>query len=802
MKKDKEKLLKAFEDRIKKVSTSLDKSKKAAIKVASKKKKKYKKLTRIKQIGVVLALLLLVAGSIFSYFYIFKDLPDPRGLQDYGVIPLSTQIYDRDGELLYEIFRDQNRTPVKLADLPKYVPQATIAIEDSNFYKHSGISLVGGIFRALKDTYILQKGTQGGSTITQQLIKSALLTPERTIQRKIKEAVLAIQVEQILTKDEILELYLNQVPYGGVSYGIQEAAQSYFDKDAKELELHEAALLAGLPRAPTLYNPYTNFDRAKARQEEVLKRMAELGYITEDERKEASAAELDVRPPTNEIKAPHFVFYIRSILEEEYDPQLVEEGGLKVYTSLDYDVQASAEAILKEEIEEISNLNIQNGAVLATRPATGEILAMVGSVDFFATGSGSFNVTTALRQPGSSIKPLNYAVGIDKGIVTPASVFNDGPTCFAAPGQPDSYCPRNYDGSFRGPVQLRYALANSLNIPAVKMLAKNTVEDFVASASAFGITSFEDPQRYGLSLTLGGGEVMMTEMAQAFSAFANEGIPRKLNAILKIEDRNGKVIYEYKDPNIVEDITEDLGYPNFLAIDGERAISKETAFQISHILSDDGARSQAFGTGSLLNIPGKKVSVKTGTTNDLRDNWTIGYTPNFLVATWVGNNDNSRMSYVASGVTGATPIWNRIMALLLENQSPLEPRLPDGVVGVQVCTVSGAIPGTGSSVAQDGVCQTRFEYITKGNENIGSADVKREEVPIQRETGVMTTFDDPLMELREHTLVWDGLTNYCIDCAHEGEGNALVRIIGEPDENQPTSVQEQAQQAQPAEPEN
>lgn len=280
----------------------------------------------------------------------------------------------------------------------------------------------------------------------------------------------------------------------------------------------------------------------------------------------------------------------------------------------------------------------------------------------------------------------------------------------------------------------------------------------------------------------------MTEMAQAFSSFANEGIPRKLNAILKIEDKHGKVLYEYKDPNIVKDVMGKLDYPNYLAIDGKRAISKETAFIISHILSDNGARAQAFGTGSFLNIKGKTVSVKTGTTNDLRDNWTIGYTPNFLVATWVGNNDNTRMSYVASGITGATPIWSKIMAFLLKDQPDLKPRLPDGVKGVNVCTVSGAIPGTNSTLEGEGGCQTRFEYLIKGTENIGSADIKKEQVPINRETGVMTKPDDPLMEMREQTLIWDGLSNYCLDCVHENEPNTTVFILGKPDPNKITGI--------------
>ncbi|KXK12205.1 MAG: Penicillin-binding protein 1F [Microgenomates bacterium OLB23] len=479
----------------------------------------------------------VVVGIVFYFFYTKRSSRSAWTAQLWCHTPIKPHIRQKRRTFYTKFFRDQNRTPVKLKDLPKHVPQATLAIEDANFYKHGGISVFGGILRATKDMVFKGKAKQGGSTITQQLVKSALLTPERTIQRKIKEAVLAIQIEQMLTKDQILELYLNQVPYGGVSYGIQEATDAYFDKSAKDLTLAEAALLAGLPAAPTAYNPFTHFDRAKSRQLSVLKRMEDVGYITKQEREEAEKQEIHLNPAGNTIKAPHFVFYVRQVLEEQYGKQLVEEGGLVVTTTLDSNIQASAEAILNEEVAKIKRLRVSNGALLVTRPSTGEILSMVGSTDFFATGSGSYNVTTAQRQPGSSIKPINYAIGIDRKIVTGASVFNDAPTCFAAPGQPKAYCPVNYDGSYKGPVTLRFSLANSLNIPAVKMLAKNGVENFVASSSAFLIDSLKDPKRYGLSLTLGGGEVSMVEMAQAFSTFANEGVPRKLTGILEVKDK-------------------------------------------------------------------------------------------------------------------------------------------------------------------------------------------------------------------------------------------------------------------------
>ncbi|QQG44797.1 MAG: penicillin-binding protein [Candidatus Roizmanbacteria bacterium] len=705
----------------------------------------------------------LLGFLIFIYFFIFYNLPSPSKLKDYRSTPLSTHIYDRNGKLLYEVYKDENRTPVKLKDLPPYIAKATIAIEDKDFYRHGGISFISGIFRAIKDT-ILKKNLQGGSTLTQQLIKSALLTPERTIQRKIKEIILAIWAERMYTKDQILEMYLNQVAYGGSSYGIEEATRTYFGKQAKELTLDEAALLAGLPQAPSLYSPHYNPDIAKTRRNEVLKKMKEQKYMDEKKRKEQSAKPVTVVPPKINIKAPHFVFYVKSLLEEKYDVDQIEQGGLRVYTTLDLDIQEQAEKILKEEIEKLEGLNVSNGAVLVTRPTTGEILAMVGSQDYFATPSGAFNVTTSLRQPGSAIKPINYAIGIDRQLVTPATVFLDAKTCFKSIPQP--YCPVNYDGIFHGPVQLRFALGSSYNVPAVKMLAINGVDNFVASSSAFTITSFKDPQRYGLALTLGGGEVRMTELAQAFSAFSNRGKPRTLNAILDVQDKIGKKLYEFKDFNFVKDIHKPLIYPNFLAIPGKKSISVETSFLISHILLDNNARAQAFGSSSFLVIPKKAVSVKTGTTDDKKDNWTIGYTPNFLTAVWVGNNDGSPMNqYLTSGITGAAPIWNKIMNYILKDQPDLWPIMPDTIIGKQVCNDTGKL----ASKDQEGKenCSSRFEYFIKGTEDKQSVTVKREPVPVNKNTDKLAQPGEPDIEMKEKTIMKDDYSIYCVDCAHD-----------------------------------
>lgn len=719
-------------------------------------------------------IIILGMFSIFFlvFFYIFYNLPNPYSLKDFQATPLSTQIFDRNGKLLYDIYKEQNRTPIKLKDLPKYVSQATIAIEDKEFYKHQGVSILGGILRAIKDTFLTTK-VQGGSTITQQLIKTSLLTPERTIRRKIREIILALMTEKIYKKDEILEMYLNQVPYGGAAYGIEQASMLYFDKPANKLNLAEAAFLAGLPQAPSLYSPYLNPQLSLNRKNTVLKQMLDQKYIDKKTFEKAKSEKLNIKPPKNIIKAPHFVFYIKKILEEKYGKEVVEEGGLKVTTTLDLDIQEQAEKILKKELEKIKDLNVSNGAILVTRPPTGEILAMVGSVDYFASGSGAYNVTTALRQPGSSIKPLNYAVGIDRKLVTAATVFIDSPTCFIGGGLPQAYCPINYDGNFHGPQALRFSLGNSYNIPAVKMLAINGVKEFIASASAFGITTFKDPKNYGLSLTLGGGEVKMTEMAQAFSAFANRGKVKKLTEILKIEDKLGKTLFQYENQNYVKDVKKPLKPPNFFSITGPNAISPETAFIISHILLDNNARSAAFGDSSFLNVPGHAVSVKTGTTDDKRDNWTIGYTPNFLTAVWVGNNDNSPMhSYLTSGITGAAPIWNGVMTYILKNQPDLWPVRPETVVGRQVCWDSGDL----AEKKEDGTdnCSSRFEYFIKGTEP--------KESHISKQTVAITKDDKlappnwPEVEMKEKTIIKDMFGMYCVDCNHDKEPSQIIRL--------------------------
>lgn len=700
------------------------------------------------------------------YWIVLKDLPSPTKLSQYD-IPLATKIYDRNDTLLFDIFVGQNRTAVPLSDIPKHVQEATISIEDKNFYKHSGINPVGGLLRALAASLTGGK-LQGGSTITQQLVKSALLSPERTITRKIKEFILSPIVELLYSKDKILEMYLNHVPYGGTAWGIETAAEKYFGKSVKTLSLAEAALLAGLPQAPTLYSPQgAHPEYAKERQREVLHRMMEDAYITQTQADDAFKQELQFKPATS-IKAPHFVMYVKELLVQKYGENLVERGGLKVKTTLDIDLQEYAQATVAAEVEKLKNLRVGNGAALVTKPATGEILAMVGSTDYFATPSGSFNVTTALRQPGSSIKPINYAIGIEKHIVNPATMFLDIPTCFASVAGQNTYCPKNYDGTFHGPVQLRFALGNSLNIPAVKMLYLNTVVDMVASASAFGLDTLKDPSQYGLSLTLGGGEVHMTDMAEAFGVFANGGIRKDLVSILKVTDKNGNILEEHKDPNIEKDI------PSQLLLTGPRVISPETAFLISHILLDNNARQQAFGPSSALVIPGHAVSVKTGTTDDLRDNWTIGFTPQILVATWVGNNNNSTMNQaLVSGITGAAPIWNKIIKKSLEGKLDIWPKQPDGIVGLQVCALSGLLPPNPDG--DDKGCPTRFEYFIKDAIPTTRENLKQT-VAIDKTIGDLASPNQlDNIEMKEHQVLSDKLSSYCLDCTHPENRPTIIK---------------------------
>ncbi|MEK7140913.1 MAG: transglycosylase domain-containing protein [Patescibacteria group bacterium] len=607
------------------------------------------------------ATVVFIAIPLIAYLWL-RSLPNPT-LLTVRDLDVTTKVFDRNGALLYEIYADQNRTPLALNEIPKFVIQATIAIEDKNFYSHQGFSL-SGITRAARET-MLRGRVQGGSTITQQLIKSALLTPQVTISRKIKEIVLAFWAERLYTKNQILEMYLNQVPYGGTAWGIESAAQTYFGKSAKLLTLAEASLLAGLPAAPSEYSPFgTHIDRAFSRQGEVLRRMVEDRYITEAQAREALEQEIHFARPRIGIRAPHFVMYIKELLERRYGPRLVERGGLRIKTSLDLSIQERVEEIVNTNITKLASLRVGNGAAVVTNPKTGEILAMVGSRDYFDTArEGNVNVTVAHRQPGSSIKVVTYAAALEKGF-TAASILDDSPVSYPQIGAP-AYTPVNYDGKFHGFVPLRYALGNSYNIPAIRTIAAIGVPAMIEKGRTMGITSWIDESRYGLALTLGGGEVTMLDMASVFGTLANGGTRMDLLPITEVSDYTGKILEKNK------------------SNEHPQAVKPEVSWIIGNILSDNNARSQAFGPNSLLVIPGKTVSVKTGTSNDKRDNWTIGYTPSVMTAVWVGNNNNAPMDpYLTSGVTGAAPIWHDIMIEILKNrQDEILPR-PDGIVSV------------------------------------------------------------------------------------------------------------------------
>ncbi len=720
------------------------------------------------------ALLLAIVGIVLLFLYIFKDLPSPSRLGK-NVFPVSTKIYDRNGNLLYDIFANQNRTPIKLSELPPYVKEATISVEDKDFYKHRGLAITGIARALLKNTQYLvcrvfvkncDMSFQGGSTITQQLVKTALLTPERTLRRKIRELVLTFAVESIYSKDQILEMYLNQVPYGGTSYGIESAAENYFGKKAKDLTLPEAALLAGLPAAPTRFSPFgAHPELAKERQQFALRRMQEDGYLKPSEKESAENEQLKFSPPQVGIKAPHFVLYVKDLLVQKYGELLVETGGLRVTTSLDINLQNFAQQTVASEVAKLKKAKVSNGAALITIPATGEILSMVGSADYFnKENDGNVNVTLRPRQPGSSIKPLNYAMGIENNLVTAATPLIDLPTCFQVSGQP-AYCPENYDRSFHGPTHLRFALGNSFNIPAVKMLTLNSLRGFVDKAHEFGITTFTDPDNYGLSLTLGGGEVKMVDMAVAFGVLANQGIRQELHPILKIEDYTGKLLEEYKPATIPNScLTENTDCPSAIS----KVVSPETAYIISHILLDNNARSQAFGPSSFLNVSGHpEVSVKTGTTNDKRDNWTIGYNPDRLAAVWVGNNDNTPLGAVASGVTGASPIWNRIIKESLKDFKPNWPQKPDSVVGQTICSISGLLPPNPTDPASCLNGQFRFEYFRKDN-LIKDSENPRRDIPVDKNTNIQATTQTLPENIvyQNHAVIFDPLgAMLCIDCA-------------------------------------
>ena len=611
---------------------------------------------------------IFVGGSLFSLVFLvapalgyswYRALPRPELLAENAQTHRPTRILDRNGVPLYEIYVDKKYAPIALSKIPKSVILATLAVEDHEFFNHNGVRPLS-LIRAAKAT-IMDDALQGGSTITQQLIKNVLLSPERTMTRKLKELFLAFAVERKYTKDEILEMYLNNIPYGGTAWGIQSASQKFFGKNVDALTLGEAAFLAGLPSSPSSYVSYANdIDMARARQKLVLNRMEELGIITSAQNTKALGEELKFVEQAEYIKAPHFVHYVRKELERRYGRQMVESGGLTVKTSLDLDLHTKLQAIVADEVAKAGNLNISNGALVVLEPKTGQILAYVGSVDYFKEGWGAYDVITALRQPGSSIKPVTYALALERGY-TAASAIVDGPLTIQLGGG-QTYKPVNYDGKFHGTVTLRSALANSYNIPAVKLVKEVGPDNMVTLGNKMGLKNWQVDDSYGYSVTLGGKETRLLDLTNVFATFARGGVYRPTTPFISIKDANGFDIYSADE------------------VKPEEVLSPESAYIISNILSDNNARTPAFGSQSQLVIPGHTVAVKTGTTNEKRDNLTIGYTPSFVVGVWVGNNDNKPMNqYLASGVSGAAPIWNLAMRTVLEGTKNEEFIAPEGV---------------------------------------------------------------------------------------------------------------------------
>ncbi len=661
-------------------------------------------------VGLVIGIFVVI--GVFAYFS--RELPDPNRLLERS-FELSTRFYDKNDKLLYEVFGDKNRTLVNIQDVSPDLVHATLATEDSDFYFHNGFSL-RGMTRALRNM-VFGGDVQGGSTLTQQVIKNSILSSEQTLPRKIKEFILALQLENKYSKDQIIQMYLNESPYGGQNYGVLSAAKIYFNKSPKDVTLAEAAYLSGLTQRPSYYSNFgTNPQAGIERKNYVLYLMHERGwfgpdgkryFINDEDYEKAKAEEIKFQQFDRPFVAPHFVLYTKQVLVDMFGEDIVERGGLQVKTSLDLDVQTMAEKIVEEEVTKANSLNVHNGAMVVLDPKTSQIWAMVGSKGYNlksepegCTSGGTdeksckfdpyVNVATSLRQPGSAIKPVTYATMLAQGY-TVAFPFLDVPTRFQGSSPDKPYIPVNYDGKFRGVVSLRRSLANSLNIPAVKALKIGGIDNMIDTAEKMGITTFTDRQRYGLALTLGGGETKLLELTGAYNVFAAKGTFRKPSPIIEIKDSQDNVIFKAQESN------------------GAQALTPEVSFLISDILSDDGARSDAFGAGSLLNIKGQQVAVKTGTTDDKRDNYALGFTPSVTVGVWVGNSNNEKMNpYVASGVSGATPIWNRFFTEFLKDKTAEKFEAPSKVKKIAVDRLTGMLPESDS--------ETRNEWFIEGTE--------------------------------------------------------------------------------------
>ncbi|MDD5083670.1 MAG: PBP1A family penicillin-binding protein [Candidatus Moranbacteria bacterium] len=602
----------------------------------------------------VVSLFAFGAVLAFAGIYVF-------GTQDAKTLPTipleqTSILYDRTGtHVLYQLHGEENRKVMPHDQISDAMRKATIAAEDSNFYAHHGVDFTS-IVRALIADIEAGKIEQGGSTITQQLARNAFFGRERTVKRKILETVMAIKIENTFSKDEILDMYLNRVPYGANAYGVGTAAEVYFGKEAKDLTLDEAALLASLTKAPSLYSPYVaKRSHTINARDRILARMYALGLITDVQFKQSITIDTGAKivPLTHAIVAPHFVFYVIEQLEKEYGRLALETGGWKIYTTLDWEMQKQAEWAVREGAKKNMSRDATNAALTAVDPRTGEILAMVGSKDFYdASIDGEVNVTTRLRQPGSSFKPIAYATAFSKGF-QPETILTDKRINFGPDGSGKDYIPDNYDGRFHGVLSMRQTLSQSLNIPAVQTLYLAGVQQTIDMAHKLGITTLNETNRYGLALVLGGGEVKLLDMTAAFGVFAREGMRAPVHGVVNIIDQGGK--------HIDDDAAEKP----------VSVLDPEVARKINSILSDNAARAPIFGSHSPLILPDRPVAAKTGTTQDFRDAWTIGYTPSLAVGVWAGNNDNHAMAAGSDGVFVAAPIWNDFMKIALKDK-PVE----------------------------------------------------------------------------------------------------------------------------------
>ena len=623
-------------------------------------------------IGVTLLACIVLALTGGAYAYVSARLPSAQELTVRANTFESTKIYDRNGVLLYEVFDPTGgrRTVVRLERIPLQVRQALIATEDPTFYENPGFNILS-ILRAFWQNLRQGDIVSGASTITQQLVKNLYLSPEVSFQRKIKEAILATEITRRFSKDQILEIYLNRVYYGNMAYGIGTAAEVYFNKTVDELTLAEGALLVGIQQGPALYDPYINLGGAKMRQGVVLDLMVKRGYLTRDEARKAQTEELHFAPRRIEMKAPHFVVYVREQLEAQYGTELVDRGGLRVYTTLDMKLQEEAERIVRAKIAEVQEFDASNAALVALNPQDGQILAMVGSADFYNNDiDGQVNVCLSLRQPGSSIKPINYAAAFERGW-TASTFIMDIRTEFPDGANPP-YVPKNFDDKEHGPVLVRGALARSLNIPAVKTLQFVTLSGMLEMAHRLGVQSLNRPD-YGLSLTLGGGDVTMLELAAAYCAFANGGHRVKPVPILRVEDSRGRRIAEAS------------------LAPGPQVLDPRHAFLLTSILSDKEARLPTYGPNNALELS-RPAAAKTGTTDDYRDAWTIGYTPDLVTGVWVGNSSGKPMKRIYGG-RAAAPIWHDFMEEALQGTPAHEFLMPDGMESAEICPVSGKLRG-------------------------------------------------------------------------------------------------------------